>query len=468
MTTFAQAVTKTIDMSRTENGALTYSRSGSSHVDLFNLIGSGSKQPSFEKDLQVLFEKSYADNKELATRILLWSRDARGGAGRRKAFRNIMKYMETYHKDDLMQILPYVWNYGRWDDYLVFETAEVQKFAFDIIWSGLNQADKAGLVAKWMPRKGYTAKLLREHMGMTPKAYRKMLVSLTSVVEQKMCAKDWESINFEHVPSLASSRYSKAFAKNAPVSYAKYMSALKKGEAKINAGAIFPHDVVKNIMSGNVDTAREQWKALPNFMGDKRAIPMIDVSGSMLAPCDKGLMAIHVALSLGLYCADKNTGVFKDVTLTFSSSPVIDVLKGDIVQKMNQLQRQSWGMTTNIQAAFQAVLKLAVANKVPEDEMPEYMIILSDMEFNSCVQGGTNYDNIRKQYVAAGYKLPRIIFWNLMGRVGNSPVKFDVPNTAMVSGYSPALLKSIFDVENFTPENVMLKTVMSPRYNIFN
>jgi hypothetical protein len=467
MTTFAQAIAKNIQPARTENGALTHSRSGSAHVDLFFLIGSDSKNPNFERDMERLFERAYADNKELATRILLWSRDARGGAGRRKAFRNILQYMEKNHADDLKTILPFVWNYGRWDDYLVFQTKDMRDFAFDIIHSALVQPDKAGLVAKWMPRKGFEAKLLRERLGMTPRAYRKMLVGLTNVVETKMCAKDWESIKFDSVPSLASSRYSKAFAKNAPVSYTKYMSALKKGEAKVNASVIFPHDVIKNVQSGNQDLAREQWKALPNYMGDKRAIPVVDVSGSMTSACDKGLSALQVALSLGLYCSDKNTGAFKDVTVTFSSTPTIDVLKGDIVQKMNQLQRQTWEMSTDLQAVFRAILDLAVRNRVPASEMPEYILILSDMEFNSCVRGTTNYDAIKAQYRQAGYTIPKVTFWNIMGRVGNSPVRFDTNNTALVSGYSPSILKNLFSVENFTPENVMLKTVMDARYNIW-
>lgn len=468
MTTFAQAIVRDVPMARTENGALTYARSGSAHVDLFFLIGSGSKSPSFETDMQRLFERAYADNKELATRILLWSRDARGGAGRRKAFRNILQYMEKNHADDLKFILPFVWNYGRWDDYLVLKTPEMRRFAFDIIGSALRMPDKAGLVAKWMPRKGADAVELRNHFNMSPKAYRKMLVNLTKVVEQKMCAKDWDSINFGQVPSLASSRYSKAFAKNAPNSYKSYMESLKKGEAKVNASVIFPHDVVKNAMLGNQDLAREQWKALPNFLGDKRVIPVVDVSGSMTSQVDKGTSALHIALSLGLYCSDKNTGAFKDVTVTFSSNPTIDVLKGDLIQKLNQLNRQNWGMSTNLEAAFKAILNLGVRNRVPQDEMPGYLLILSDMEFN-CVSNAnkTNYDRMKELYRAAGYAVPKVIFWNIMGRAGNNPVKFDTNGTAMVSGYSPSILKNLFNVENYTPENVMLQTVMDSRYNIW-
>lgn len=478
MTTFAQAVAKTINVTKTENGALTNERSGSSLVDLFFLIGSGSRDPNFESELLRLFERGYADNKKLATRLLLWARDCRGGAGRRSSFRNILKYMEKYHKEDLMYILPYVWNYGRWDDYLIFETPEVKKFAYDIIWSALKQKNTSGLVAKWLPREksknGRIAAELRKHMDLDPKTYRKMLSGMTSVVEQKMCAKDWYNIEFGKVPSVAAARYAKAFTRNAKEVFAQYIESLKKGEAKVNAGVIFPHDVINTIKNGNVDFGREQWKALPNFMGDASAIAMVDVSQSMTwlgtGENGRGPKPIDIAVALGLYCADKNTGPFKDVTITFSTEPVLDVLKGDIVQKMNQLQTQKWKNGTDIIKAFEAVLDMAVAQNVSKEDMPKYVLILSDMEFDRCVVGGQDakaIDAMRDRYAQAGYRLPRIIFWNLMGRSGNMPVTHRENGTALVSGYSPSILKSIFDVDQFTPENVMLKTIMSDRYNIW-
>ncbi len=341
---------------------------------------------------------------------------------------------------------------------------------------------KNGLVFKWMPRKGPVAVALREFLDLSPKAYRKLLVNLTNVVETQMCNNEWDDINYSHVPSKAMSIYMKAFYKHSPAKIDEYRNSLKSGDksVKINASAVYPYEVLKNFSQGYagyyntptaavLDLATAQWNAMPNYMGDAKILPMVDVSGSMIVRVlgSTTLTCLDVALSLGLYCADKNKGAFGDIMLTFSGKPELLELKGDIYSKLIQMSRSEWAMSTNIEAAFKRVLDVAVKNNVPAKEMPEYIAIFSDMQFNSCVNGYSAFEMIAKKYEDAGYEIPKIIFWNLNSH-DNVPVRYDSKGSAMVSGFSPALMKALLanDLETFTPTSVMLKTIMSNRYDL--
>jgi hypothetical protein len=297
------------------------------------------------------------------------------------------------------------------------------------------------------------------------------LVGLTNVVETKMCAKDWNSIEFGKIPSLAASRYQKAFGRNATANYNAYKEALSKGEAKINAGAVYPYDVIKGMFAGDVAVSAAQWEALPNFLGDDKIIPMVDVSGSMTCKVggDGVLSCMDVAVSLGLYIADKQQGAFKDLFLTFSENSKIEHLQGDIISKLHQLKASDWGMSTNFESAFDEILRVAVANKVPQEDMPKYLLTFSDMEFNRCARGtdATALQLAKQKFAAAGYELPKIVFWNLNARQGNVPVRFDQEGTALVSGFSPSILKSILSAKAFSPKDIMLTALMDERYNMF-
>jgi len=330
------------------------------------------------------------------------------------------------------------------------------------------KASPGYLACKWMPRKGPIANELRNAFGWTPKFYRKRLVELTHVVEQAMCAKKWDTINFEHVPSLAMSRYMKAFHKNAGEAFLAYKEKLVKGEAKINASAVYPYDVIKSLRAGsNKDVCDKQWQSLPDYMDDQNVLPMVDVSGSMTASVSGTTSALDVAVSLGLYCADKNKGEFKDMFLTFSKSPEIVHLKGNLSLKLVQMESSNWGMNTNLHAAFERILEVAIKNKVKQVDMPVCVLIMSDMQFDHC----TKHDDsaikmIRRKYEDSGYKVPGVIFWNINAH-GNSPVRFDENGTALVSGFSPSIMKSVLkaDFSSMTPEAIMRKTVEVDRYN---
>ena len=247
---------------------------------------------------------------------------------------------------------------------------------------------------------------------------------------------------------------------------------------KINAGAVYPYDVLKGVIgaynnkynSTELGALQAQWDALENFIGDANVLPLVDVSGSMTCPAGRGSASkttcLDVAVSLGLYCADKNTGKFKDTFLTFSGSPELLHLKGNIVQKVKQMVDSNWGMNTDLIKAMEKILRVAKEGNVPQEEMPEVLLIMSDMQFDACARfDDSAMKMIERKFTDAGYDLPKIVFWNLNSH-DNVPVKYDTRGVALVSGFSPAIMVSVLggDTDNFTPEAIMLKVVMSDRY----
>jgi hypothetical protein len=321
---------------------------------------------------------------------------------------------------------------------------------------------------------------------MTPKFYRKSLVEMTKVVEQDMCAQKWDEINFSHVPSLAAARYKKAFFRNTP-EYAKYVAELLKDpkdrtmQVKINAGAVFPYDVLKGVIgsynknynSTELGALQAQWDAMENFIGDANVLPLVDVSGSMSCPAGgweskSATTCMDVAVSLGLYMADKNKGKFKDTFLTFSGTPELLHLKGNIVQKCQQMVGSDWGMNTDLVKAMDKILKTAKDGNVPQEEMPEMLLIMSDMQFDACARfDDSAMKMIASKYEAAGYEMPKIVFWNLNSN-DNVPAKYDSRGVALVSGFSPAIMAAVLggDTSQFTPDAIMRKAIMIPRYDL--
>jgi hypothetical protein len=471
MNTFTDAILDAKRTARTANGMRAHATTQSAVLDLFSAIGSARGQ-----DISVPFASALAENEELAVRTLLWARDIREGAGERQTFRSLLAALEQANPRLAGRIMHKIPELGRWDDLFVYAEHQNRVTALEMIGQAL--ADKNGLAAKWMPRKGPLAVALTRFLGLTPKQYRKLVVGLTQVVEQAMCAKQWEAINFSHVPSVASARYQKAFGRNAGEAYGKYIQELKKPQAerdpsvKINAGAVYPHDIVKSVVKGNPEVANEQWNALPNYVGDAMVFPMVDVSGSMgsLSYSRSGhVQPIEVAIALGLYLSSKNTGPFKDLFQTFSSHPTIVKLTGSLSDRITTMSRAHWEMNTNLHAAFDQILQVAVRGNASPEDMPRILLILSDMQFDRC----TRYDDralemIARKYEQAGYAMPKIVFWNLNAGYGNTPVQFDSRGTAHVSGFSPSIMKSVLanDLETYTPYNVMLKTLMNDRYAV--
>lgn len=486
MNTFSQAVaqSKSREVKRTENGMKAWATSDSKVLDLFGKIGS-----SRGRDLSPAFSAALAEDENLAIRVLLWARDVRSGAGERAQFRNLLRALEAQNPDLAGRIMHKIPFLGRWDDLFSYQEPMNRKNALRMYADALMDGD--GLAAKWAPRLTSSKKAttagkrenlrnandLRKAMMVSPKEYRQILVRNTNVVEQLMCAKRWDEINFSHVPSLASARYQKAFGKNASEAYSAYIRELQKPEAerdpkvKINAGAVYPYDVVKSLYRGNEAVANAQFDALPNYVGDTKIMPMVDVSGSMGVQLAGGMSAMDIAMSLGLYLSSKTSSDFKDMFITFTSSATIQVLKGSLSQKMRQMQG-AVGYDTNLSRAFDSLLQTAKRGNVAPENMPDFIAIMSDMQFNDYSIKGTDASALemaRQKYRDAGYECPKIIFWNLAARASadQSPVKVNDQGVVLVSGFSPSIMATVLGAnpEEFTPQAMMMKVIMDSRYD---
>lgn len=458
------------EMTTTENGDLTHLSSANDFVDLFFNMGAARNNDSM---LNAPFTRALETDIGLTGRMLLWARDARTGAGERKIFR---KYGQTFvlklKNDQAKRFIHKIPEVGRWDDvWKMFYGTPHQNLAFSIYAEALRNGD--GLAAKWAPREKSAnrkvAQALANYMNVSRRHYRKMLVDLTNVVETQMCNREFKSIEFGKVPSQAINIYRKSFARQAPVQWENYIGRVESGTEKINAGAIFPYQLIKMKSGGYYTIERsqeQQWKALPDFTNGKEGsiIPVVDVSGSM--GCSAGgskTTCMDVAVSLGLYLSERLKGPFQDSFITFSSSPKVQVLKGSLNERLKQLSKANWSMSTNLDAVFGSILNAAVKGNVSQDDMPRTVLILSDMQFNQAIRSGTAQDRIEEMYHKHGYNVPNVVYWNIRA-TGTSPVTFDKSNTALVSGFSPSIVKSILGSESMTPTAIMMKTLMDPLY----
>ncbi|CAK0780366.1 conserved hypothetical protein [Gammaproteobacteria bacterium] len=467
----------------TANGARTFVSTKSPIVDLFFLIGSANLKTTPVAQLASMFEAAFEADEDRAVRMLLWTRDIREGAGRREVFRKMMLYLARNRQELCIRILPYIPELGRWDDLLIFsndpELVNVEQAALAVVAKGLSE--KNALCAKWMPRTGLVAGRLREFLALgNNRHWTKLLARLSETVEQQMSARLWEEINYSHVPSLASIRYAKAFHRHDKERYEKWRDDLKRvrtaapetltkedKKIKVNVGAVYPHDIVHAVRSGDATTANEQWERLPNFLGDNSVLPIVDVSGSMDVKVQGPIRAMDISIALGMYCASKGTGPFQNIFMTFSSEPEWVDLKGasTLQAKIEMTRRAPWGMSTDLDASLALLLSTAVKARVPAEDMPKTLLIISDMEFNSCGRL-TNYQAIQARYDAAGYSMPQVVFWNVNPRQGNNPVQFDARGVALVSGFSPTILKSVLSGTGLSPIDMVDAVIMKERYNI--
>ena len=460
----------------TENGMVTNSSSLNDCVNLFFQIGAMRGQ---DKNRVInTFVKAYEEDALTAMKILFWVRDVRGGAGERQIFKDIVNYLASSRTESMRKNLNLISEFGRWDDLLSLVGTPLENDALSLISDALKNGD--GLAAKWMPRpnvnnreKKRQAGALRKFLKLTPGAYRKMLAELSKTVEQLMCANEFGKINYSHVPSKAMSDYMRAFGRNDGLRFTSYLESVQKGDVKINAGAVYPYDIVKNLNYGNSNGADAQWNALPNYLTDnnERFLPVVDVSGSMECPAGNNatVTCMDVAISLGLYISERNEGAFKDSFITFSNSPTLQVLKGTLYHRYSQLSNAQWDMSTNVEKVFTVILNSAVSNNVPESEMPTMIIILSDMEFNQGTKGNWNksaQEIFESKYAEAGYKMPKIVYWNIQSRNNNFPVQFNKEGVALVSGFSPSLLTSVLSGKDLTPYSMMMDVINSERYSL--
>ena len=452
----------------TQNGAVTNASTLSATLDFFGLAG-GSRG----KDISHYFLRALAEDKELAVRTLLYTRDIREGNGERQTFKDLIPQLIGFVSDKVItNIINLIPEIGRFDDLEAFVGTKYEEEAFTL-WVNNIKAGNA-LAAKFAPRKDKKgAKALRKIAGLNEEQWRKFVVQHSDTVEQKMCAGKWDDISFGKLPSLASARYSKVFNRHAPEKYQAYLESLVKGEAKVNAGAVYPYDVIKALRTGaREELVNAQWLALPDLLVDckERILPVIDVSGSMESQVggNPNLQCKDVAISLGMYIAERNTGVFKDEFISFSSNPNFHTVKGNTLkERYNSLDRSGENMSTDLFRVFKTLLSFAVNKKLTNEDLPSKLLIISDMEFDYVDNFSTNFEVIKKAYTDASYEIPQLVFWRVdVKEPKNQPVTIKDNGTAIISGFSINNLKTVFG--DLNPVSTMLKTIMVDRYNVFD
>ena len=474
----------------TENGALAYRSTQSFCLDMF--FKAGAMRNSSAKEIAETVARAYAEDPDKTMKIIFFARDARGGLGERRFFRIAVSALMEFAPEAVRRNLEFFPEYGRFDDLCVLLGTPLEKYAAEIIDTQLRfdkasmaTGGKVSLLAKWMPSVNASSKETRNMgrrlaglLGMSEPEYRRTLVSLrkySDILENRLRERDY-TFNYEVQPSCAMFKYRKAFIRNDGERYTQFLNKVNSGEAKLNADRLYPYDIVRKAIEGNIseterislDTA---WKSLPDLSAAKRenAIAVIDGSGSMNCGC--GIRPIDAALSLGIYFAEHNTGAFANHFITFSQTPRLVEIKGrDIVEKARYCRTFNEIANTDLEAVFKLILKTAIKNHVPQSELPAKIYIISDMQFDYCVTGGNNnvlFQAVRTLYRQYGYNLPEVIFWNVNSRSDAMPVTRSETGAALVSGYSTAVFDMVMGGE-CSPESVMDRILASERYAVIS
>jgi len=460
----------------TENSAPQYESTGQNCLDLFSHIAT--YRNGYTQALLNNFNEAFKENPLVAAKILFWVRAARIGGGERAVFHTIMKEIikdSPKFIEDNAELLAQL---GYWKDlYEYFDNREVQ----NVIADAINSKDR--LACKWAPRKGPHAKRLRSLLNTTNKKYRQWLKEHSETVEQQMSDEQWNDIKYQSVPGQAMRKYRKAYGKHDGDRFQEW----KLDDTTASVSASYPHDVIKLICNADwmdaflddadFDLAEKQWKNLPDYIKEgENILPMIDVSGSMTG------LPMLIAVSLGLYLSEHNKGSFKDTFLTFSGSPeLIRLVEATLKERISRVVEADWGMNTNFEKAYRTILDNAISFNAPQSAMPTMLLVLSDMQFDESQRGCSwaghemeapkpvHFENMKELFKAAGYKMPKVVFWNLRtSHCEGSPVRSYDTDVAMVSGFNPVLMKAVLNCEDFNPMEVMFEALKDIDVNVTN
>lgn len=477
----------------TENGAVAYATSGKEMLD-FNFKLAGYRKAS-EEEIQRDFGRVYYENPLLAVRFIFWVRDIRGGAGERRTFRVCLKWLAEHKPEVAKAVIPLVAEYGRYDDILPLLDTGLRKDVSAYYKKQLkedNQRRKLNqpisLAAKWCASLSTSsaesrryARMLCEDFGWDEQKYRKRLAKLRKyldIVERKMSAKEWGEIDYNTVPSKANLIYNNAFLRNDTERRRKYLEDLANGvkDVKINAGVLQPHEIVSaytgrgwwSSVKDYDETLEQLWKNLPN-MAVSNTLVVRDGSGSMCGTISGQTTCLDVATALTVYMCDHNTGDWKGKFVTFSSHPeVVDISAEETLHdKLDKISNYEDCSNTNIYATMKLILDTAVNNKIPQEEMPETIVICSDMQYDGrrFNFNKTLFEDIIDEYEAAGYKMPRLCFWNINDRGEKSvPLQQNDLGIILCSGFSVQIMK-MFMSNKLDPYEILLETINSPRYD---
>ena len=468
----------------TENGAVTLRSTGSDCLNLFATIGALRVQRDTE--IENRFLRAFAENPDLAMKILFYARDIRGGLGERSVFRTILRWLAYNEKPSLVRNIPYVAEYGRWDDLLVLlntpasreaETVLHRQFLADM--KALETGKQISLLGKWLPSVNASnaetvqmAKHLARTFGLNDAQYRKALSALRAkirIIENNLRERDY-TFDYAKQPSRAMFKYRRAFIRNDLKRYQKFMARVKNGETALHTGTLMPYDIVTSAYTALNAQKNERaaldvtWKALEDFTNNENALVVADGSGSMY--CYGNPKPAAVAQSLAIYFAEHNHGAFHNHFITFSMTPQLVEIKGrDIVEKVRFCRTFNECANTNLQAVFELILQTAVVNRLPQKELPTTLYIVSDMEFDSCARDASlsNFEKAKAMYRHYGYKLPRVVFWNVQSRNQHQPVRMNEQGAALVSGCTARIFSQVMSGD-MDPYTNMMNVIGDVRY----
>lgn len=500
MNTFLNGLKEATNIDYTENGATTRVSTMSDLYDMFAL--GGAYRTRSDEDCIVLFKKAYKESPIYALKCLFYLRDVRGGQGERRFFRVCLKWLANYDTEVVVRNISHVAEFGRYDDLYCLVGTKAEKAAFTFIKKQLMldmECKTPSLLAKWLKSENTSslesvklARITRQYLGMTARQYRKTLSILRAkinVLERLMSAGKWADIEFDKIPSKAGLIYKNAFARHdvermqVNPQAVSYEAFAKDENTTVNAKTLYPYEVVEKAVTamggfsywGRTkdvpldDTNRlmvnKYWANLKDYFDGAtlNALPVVDTSGSMRGT------PIHVAISLGLYCAERNRGPFADHYISFSSRPQLIRTEGvDFCDKVKRIYQTNLCENTNIEATFDLILNTAIANNLSSDELPENIIVISDMEFDAACSWNaapaeTLMEGIERKWNRAGYKMPKLVFWNCSTRNDRIPMK-DQYGITFVSGASPVIYEMIMSGK--TAQDLMFDKLNSERYAV--
>ena len=471
------------NLTRTENGAAAYLSTKSECLDLFAAIGALRRESDGE--ITGRFLRAYAENADLAMKTLFFARDIRGGIGERRVFRTVIRWLAEHEPQSIEKNLSYVAEYGRYDDLLTLMGTSCEDKVISLIktqlktdCAALEAGNTVSLLAKWLPSVNASnedtirrAKRIARALGMSDEKYRKTLSALRkkiSIIENNLRERDY-TFDYAKQPSKAMLKYRKAFMRNDGERYSAFIKRAAEGVERIHTGALTPYEIISPFFKRNVSAEERKaidatWNAQEDFTGSENALVVIDGSGAMYGGAEP--IPAAVALSLGIYYAERNTGAFRNHFITFSENPrLVEIRGGDIFEKVRFCHQFNEIANTNIQRVFELILNAAVRNRVPREEMPAKIFIISDMEFDCCTKDSSlrSFEYARKLFNEQGYQLPELVFWNVDSRNRQQPVKLDDRGAALVSGCNSRIF-SMLKSGILSPYALMMDILGSERY----
>ena len=492
MNEFLKAMKSDNNYGYTENGGIKHNSTLNKVLDMFAM--GGAMRTRSDDDVITMFASAYDEDPTLALRCLFYLRDIRGGQGERRFFRICINWLANEYPKEMQHLISFVAEYGRYDDlFALFDTQCEDEMMGYIKW--VIDFDKDYLVYKWMPSINASSRNTQERgrkfaraFDMTEREYRKLLTwgrKQCNLVETLMSQNRWDQIAFDKLPSRAGLLYKNAFMRREETKD-RYAAFMNNKETKVNASVLNPVDIAHQIYnyrgySKPSATERQAWQKYWDNLKDyyngreEPGIAVVDTSGSMWG------VPIEAAVSMGAYIAERGKGPFHNHFITFSDNPELVEFSGaDIYDKFIRARNADWGGSTNIEAVFDMLLNTAIAHRTRPEDMPRTIYIFSDMEFNACVTSGArsynrwpssysllNEDRINTVIEAqadkwrrCGYKVPRVIFWNLDARHNNIPAIGD--GFSYVSGFSMNMVEQILSGKDGIA--LMLEKLNSSRY----